>query len=77
MTPQEKSVETILALLEQELRTQREEMHELKSELKGLRTDVTDIKNQAARWKGGFGVILLVGAFFGWLISTILPFLKG
>ena len=73
----EQSIETVLALLERELRSQREQMSEIREEMRGLRQDVSELKTQAARWKGGFGVVLAIGALFGWLISVLTPFLKG
>jgi FtsZ-binding cell division protein ZapB len=61
----DKSVETQLALLGQDIRSMRTESQqsraEMKVEMAALKADVSEIKQQAAKWKGVIAAILGLG----------------
>ena len=51
------------------------EVRALCDEQKLLRGDVVALKAQANRWKGAFGVLLMLGGFLGWIVSWFLKLL--
>ncbi len=68
------SVEVQLALLSQKIQTMMDESRsstaDMKAEIGSLKSDMADIKTQAARWKGAFGVMLGAAAFVIGLITV-------
>ena len=48
---------------------------ELKTKLDGIDTRLDQLDRMANRWKGGFAVILGVGAFIGFVIDHVLKWI--
>ncbi len=55
--------------LEAEVAALKVEVQHLSAEVRELVKEQKRLTAQANRWKGAFGVILLVGGFLGWLAS--------
>jgi len=43
---------------------------EMRADISKLSAEIVNVNNMANRWKGGFIVVMAVGAFIGWLISV-------
>lgn len=48
---------------------------ELKTKVEGMDTKLVDLDRMANRWKGGFAVVLSLGAIAGVLIDYLIRFL--
>ncbi|MEP0518584.1 MAG: hypothetical protein ABJO09_00900 [Hyphomicrobiales bacterium] len=63
----DQSMETEIAVIHTELVAMREESRasraEMKKEMDQIKGDVSAMKQQSARWKGGIAVLAGVGAF--------------
>lgn len=63
----EQSIEVQLALLCQQMQAMIDESRssraDMRAEIRSLKADMADIKTQAAKWKGAFGVMLGAAAF--------------
>ena len=68
------SIDVQLALLSQQMQIIMDENRtstaNMKVEIRSLKSDMADIKMQAARWKGAFGVMLGAAAFVIGLITA-------
>lgn len=49
---------------------------EEKEILEEIREELSDIHDMANRWKGGFVVVVALGALVGWVLSNLESFLK-
>ncbi|WP_306257756.1 hypothetical protein [Pararhizobium sp. IMCC21322] len=67
-------IDVQLALLSQQMQTMMDESRsataDMKAEIGTLKSDMADIKMQAAKWKGAFGVMLGAAAFLIGLITA-------
>lgn len=67
-------IDVQLALLSQQMQTMMDESRrstaEMKDEIGILKSDMADIKMQAAKWKGALGVMLGAAAFVIGLITA-------
>tara|TARA_R110002124_G_C8751955_1_gene498329 strand:- start:107 stop:355 length:249 start_codon:yes stop_codon:yes gene_type:complete len=80
----EHSIEVQLALLCQQMQAMIDESRssraDMRAEIRSLKSDMADIKTQAAKWKGAFGVMLGAAAFIIGLVTVwekIGAFFKG
>lgn len=64
------SLQKQLAIMEERERALKEDISELKAELQTLRNEITDMKEMANRWKGGFIVLAGIGGIVGWILSS-------
>lgn len=58
--------------LEAQVQTLTTSISELKTKVDGMDTKLADIDRMANRWKGGFAVVLALGAIFGALLEQII-----
>ena len=58
--------------LEAHVQTLTTAITELKTKVDGMDTKLADIDRMANRWKGGFEVVLALGAIFGALLEQII-----
>nr|WP_306267593.1 hypothetical protein [Pararhizobium sp. IMCC3301] len=70
----EQSIEVQLALLCQQMQAMIDESRssraDMRAEIRSLKSDMADIKTQAAKWKGAFGVMLGAAAFIIGLVTV-------
>ncbi|MGJ8531545.1 MAG: hypothetical protein ACSHYC_05130 [Alphaproteobacteria bacterium] len=70
----EQLIDVQLALLSQQMQTMMDESRsstaDMKAEIGILKSDMADIKMQAAKWKGALGVMLGAAAFVIGLITA-------
>lgn len=59
----------IIVLMERE-KYIKESIGEMSSELQQLREEISEMRNMANRWKGGFVVLAGLGGIVGWILST-------
>jgi F0F1-type ATP synthase assembly protein I len=75
------SLETKLAVISATLQQMRDESHasrvETKEEIKRIQDDVSAMKQQSARWKGGIAVLIAVGGFASWFLDKFAGTFKG
>ncbi len=68
------SIDVQLALLSQKIQIMMDESRrstaDMRTEIRSLKSDMADIKTQAARWKGAFAVMLGAAAFVIGLITV-------
>jgi hypothetical protein len=58
--------------LEAQVQTLTTSISELKTKVDGMDTKLADIDRMANRWKGGFAVVLALGAIAGALLEQII-----
>lgn len=49
----------------------RESIAELSKDVQDLSAEISEMKNMANRWKGGFLVLAALGGIIGWFLSSI------
>ena len=59
-----------------ELAALRVEVTHLTESVDALKTEVVALTAQANRWKGAFGVVLVVGGIIGWFASIITSWMQ-
>ncbi len=61
--------------LEAHVQTLTNAITELKTKVDGMDTKLADLDRMANRWKGGFGVILVLGGVTGFFLDHFLRWL--
>jgi predicted RNase H-like nuclease (RuvC/YqgF family) len=61
--------------LEAQVQTLTTAITELKTKVEGMDTKLADLDRMANRWKGGFAVVLALGAIAGVLLDYLIRFL--
>lgn len=59
-----------VAVLSEQVRQLNENLKYLKSDMEGLRRDISEVHEMANRWKGGLIVVVGLGGVVGWLLSV-------